>query len=165
MNKIKVGSKIIERGKVFRVFKITMTRYNGKQERVIHYRHHFDDSVDSSLVFSIPESSIEYPDIRKPVSKNEIVEVLQFLSKRTRNEDKLDIADAKMVLNLNDIYKTAEIIKKYHKEKNGSEEDFSKVKRDLLNTAIEIIIEEIALVHKVSLNSAKQQVSLALNGS
>lgn len=165
MIKYKVGSTIIERGKVFKVFKITKAKFNNKLERVIHYRYYFEDSVNSSLVCSIPECNIEHPDIRKPVSRKEIDAILIILSKRTREQNELDINEAKSELNLNDIFKTAEVIKRCVKEKRRKGQDFSKTKKDLLKAATASIVEEVALVHSVSLSNAKQKITIALNGS
>lgn len=165
MIKFKVGNKIIERGKVYKVFKITKAKFDDKLERVIHYRYYFENSADRSIVCSIPECSIEHPDIRKPVSRKEIDAMLEFLSKRTRNQDDLDIAEAKSELYLNDILKTAEIIKRCFKEKRSKGQEFSKTKKDLLKAATESIVEEVALVHSVSLNSAKEKITIALDGS
>lgn len=165
MIKYKVGSTIVERGKVFKVFKITKTKFNDKLERVIHYRYYFENLINNSLVCSIPECNIEHPDIREPVSRKEIDEILILLSKKAKDQNELDITEAKSELNLNDIFKTAEVIKRCFKEKRRKGQEFSKTKKDLLKAATESIVEEVALVHSVSLSNAKEKITIALDGS
>lgn len=161
-NNHRVGSKIVERGKVYRVFKINKKKYNGKVERIIHYCPYYKDPICSGIVFSIPESSLSITNIRHPVTKNEMLQHLKFLSKRSRNLAPIDAVQAKTVLNLNDIEKTIEILKCCWTEKRKDDDTFSKPKQEILELAIERTIEEVALIFEISLEKAKNKISLAL---
>jgi RNA polymerase-interacting CarD/CdnL/TRCF family regulator len=161
--RFKVGSKLIEKGVVYRVYKIEIEKTNGKVERVIHYRPYYTDYVNSTLVCSIPESSLD-ENIRRPVSKKEINELLRDLSKKSRKRNSLDAVKAKKILNSNDIHKTAKVLKKYWREKKRNGASFTGTKRGILEIAINRIIEEIAIVKGTSLDKAKKEITSALNG-
>jgi RNA polymerase-interacting CarD/CdnL/TRCF family regulator len=69
------------------------------------------------------------------------------------------------MLSLNDIRKVAFVIKKYWKEQRKKRLEFTKVKRDLLEKAIDLISEEIAFVTQTSLVNTKLKIARVLNGS
>lgn len=113
----KVGDKLVERGKVYRIFKVEKKKTNGEIERVIHYCPYYKNSMNKTLICSIPESSLINSSIREPVSKKEIKELILNLSKKTRKASDLNTDQAKATLNLNDIHKTANILRRYWREK------------------------------------------------
>lgn len=165
MDKIKgfkIGSKIVERGIVYKVFKIEIEKTDGKIDRIIYYRPYYTDYINSTLVCSIPESSLG-ESIRGPISKKEMNELLQGLSKRSRKRRALDVIKAKKILNSNDIHKTAKILKRYWREKKREGGSFTRTKKEILNIAIDRIIEEIAVVKGISLDKAKKEITIALN--
>ena len=90
-DKIKIGSKIIEGGTAYEVFKIKNTKNGNGTQRVVFYKPCFDYSNSSDIVCSIPEHNINPPDMRKPVSKKEMEEVFIFLSKKTKSNAEVDI--------------------------------------------------------------------------
>lgn len=161
--RLKIGSKLIEKGKTYRVFKIKKKKIEDKYQRIIYYKPFFKNSLNESIVCSIPESSIINAHIRKPVSKDKIDEVLTVLSKRIRERQPLDIIKAKDILNSDDIFKTAKILKRYWKAQKREGEALSKSKKDVLNLAIDRIVEEVALVSGISLSKAKDKIIAALN--
>lgn len=165
MSKLKVGDKLVERGEIFRIFKIQIKKYNGETERIIHYRNYYTNSLNSSLFCSVPECNMGDHDIRSPVSKKEMKDALKRLRKKPKNTDALDVAEAKTVLNSNDVHQTLSVLKKYWREKKRDDENFTKAKRDVLSTAIERVVEETALVSGVSLDKAKDKIILGLSGS
>jgi RNA polymerase-interacting CarD/CdnL/TRCF family regulator len=156
----KVGNKIIEKGRVYKVYKIENEKIGDKVERIIHFRPYFKNSIDGTLVCSIPECNIDHITIRKPVSKNEVGEMLEYLSRRSRKNKIIDVIKAKPVLNLNDMRKTAKIIKRCWWEKKDS--GLTKTKKDILEVGIERIVEEVALVTGVSIKTAREKITIAL---
>lgn len=162
-DKIKIGSKIIEGGTAYEVFKIKKTKNNGETQSIVFYKPCFENSNSSDIVCSIPEHNITPPDMRKPVSKKEMEEVFIFLSKKTRGSTEVDIMKSKDVFRLNDIFKTAEVLKDVFKEKMIKGEEFSKSKRDLMDASVAKMVEEIALVYRVSLEGAKKKLFVALD--
>ncbi len=161
--RLKIGSKIIEGGKVYRVFEIEEKKVNGKIEIIIHYQPHYTDVSNKTLVCSIPESSLKKINVRRPVSKKEMNELLGNLSKRSKKRNALEIVKAKSILSLNDIYKTVIVIKRYWREKKKEGDSFSKSKKDILDMAINKTVEEVALVTGISLSKAKDKIIIALN--
>ena len=164
-NDIKIGSKIVDGGTVYEVFKIEKSKNGDGTQRIIFYRPFFEDLVNGDIVCSIPEINMTPPDMRKPVSKKEVEEVFILLSKRSNKSVEVDIIKAKDVLKLNSIFKTAEVLKNVYKEKMRKGDEFSKSKKDLLNMSFKKIIEEIALVYRVSLSTAEKKINSALESS
>ena len=162
---IKIGSKIIEGGTAYEVFKIEKTKNGNETTKIVYYKPFFEDSNNGGIVCSIPVDNISPPEMRKPVSKSEIEEIFVFLSKRTKGNIDVDITQAKDTLKLNSLTKTAEVLKDVFKEKKAKGEEFSKSKKDLLEAAIGKMIEEIALVYRVSLSTAEKKISSALDKS
>ncbi|KKR30148.1 MAG: hypothetical protein UT61_C0012G0018 [Candidatus Woesebacteria bacterium GW2011_GWA1_39_8] len=160
--KLKVGDKFIERGKVYRIFKIEKATYEGKTERLIHYCPHYKNSLNKTLVCSIPESSLIISNIRTPIPKKEITELLGRLAKRSKKKKVYDVDEAKLTLNLNDIYKTADVLRKYWRKKNKDIESFTKVQKDVLEMAMNRLVEEVALVKGLSLTDAEDKIITTL---
>lgn len=163
--KLKIGDKLVEGGKVYEVFEISKGKIGDNIERIIHYRPSFGNPINDSLVCSIPECNIEHPNKRYTMSKKEVNEILQYLAQKTKRFIELDIQEAKDTLLLNDLSKTARVLKKCYKEKEVKGVDFAKSKKDILSRAKDGIVEEIAIVHKVSLKYAEEKVMTALIGS
>jgi len=158
---LKIGSKLIEGGTVYRVFKIKNSRKNGEADRIIYYKPYFKNDINRTITCSIPESSIEETLIRKPISKEEAEEVLKKLASRTRRVP-LDVNRAKTEMVLNDIYITVKIVKRYWREKLVNSEGFSKTKKNILEMALDKVVEELAIVNNTSLGSAEEKVLAAL---
>jgi len=155
--KVNVGSKFIEMGRVYRVFKIEQ---NKAGERILHYRPYYKALSNSTTICSIPEKNLERGNIRFPVSRTELKGVIESLS-ATDGGMEADVVESKSVLKENDIYKSAEILKCFWCERQ-KEEEMKKSKRDVMELAIERIVEEVALVHKVSLEKARADILSAL---
>jgi RNA polymerase-interacting CarD/CdnL/TRCF family regulator len=160
---LKIGSKIIEQGKVYRVFGIEKKKVDGKMEIIIHYQPLYTNVTNNTIVCSIPESRLKRINVRRPVSKKEMDELLEDLSKRSKEKDSLEIVKAKLILGLNNIYKTAAVIKRYWREKKQEGDGFSKTKNDILNMAIDRSVEEVALVNETTLSKAKDKIIVALH--
>jgi len=162
VKKLRVGNKLIEGGRVYKVFKITFLENEGRKERIIHYKPHYQDSNYGSLVCSIPECNLVDTDKRMPVSKREILDILKYLSKRSNRKNEVDAVDAKSVLSLNDFHETAKVLKGFWREKIKKDVNFTKTKSDVLQRAIDNMVEEVALVFGISTDNAKQKINLAL---
>lgn len=162
VNSFKVGEKLIERGKVYRIFKIEEKRLNGEVRHIVHYKPFFKSSTDSSLVCSIPAESLEKTNIRRPVTKDVIEELLGFLAKRIRTNVELDALQAKDVLKLNDIQRSSRVLRRYWKAKKRRNETLTKTQKDVIQIAINRIVEEVAVVTGISLTKAEEKILTAL---
>jgi RNA polymerase-interacting CarD/CdnL/TRCF family regulator len=163
-NKLCVGSKIVERGKVYKVYKILEKQIEGKTERVIYYKPYFINTRNDTLICSIPETSLKDTKIRTPISEEKVKEVFVSMKKRIRITKPLDTSEAKDTLNLNDIDKSVRVLKKYWREKKRNSDKFTKTKKDVLEMAIRRIVEEIALVENLSLEKAEEVILNSLGG-
>jgi len=160
MKNLKVGSKIVDRGKVYRVFKLEKTNSRSKAfgGRLVHYKPHFKESPDYGIVCSIPQSSLYESNIRKPLSKNEIDNILKGLSKKGIIDTDLDLNVCEDVLKENSLHKTAEILRKFYRAQKKLGEEFTKKYRDFLDRIFEHVVEEVALVFGTSLEGAREKV-------
>lgn len=163
--KIRVGSKIVEMGCVYRVSKIEKKQGNGTPQRIIHYEPFFPKQDSMMVRCSIPELSFEEANIRLPIPRKEAKTVLRSLSDRVINRDKLDDVQAKEDIKLNDIYVTTRVVKTYWRAKKTDVDDFPKKKRDILDCAICRIEEEIAVIYRISPGTARDRITQALQRS
>ena len=165
-NKIfKVGDKIINFNKVYRIFKIIKQKGEDKKEKIISFRPYFRTKDKRSLTFSIPVTSIDKTNIRKPMSKKELKQLLSELSKTSNIKTPIDIIKTREQLSLNDPDIHVQILKCLWKEKNDGTTNFTKIKSDVLGLAIEFLTEEVALVSGVSLKKAEKKIKTALKRS
>ncbi|MBN1168466.1 hypothetical protein JXA63_01095 [Candidatus Woesebacteria bacterium] len=161
---IKQGTVIIERGKVYKVYKVKEEQYNGEPQDVMYYKPYFDDPTQNGLICSIPVNSIREANIRVPSTKKEIKEVLSDLKKQVRLRNILDAKDAKTAVNENDIGETVSVIRKFWAEKKKRDTgNLPKSKKDILESAIEQVAQEIAYVSNTSLEKAYEKVNHALD--
>ena len=163
---IRVGSKLIEGGRVYKIFKI--------EEEIIYYKPYFSKKViytekferefkkaDTSMICSIPKHNLSSTLIREPLSKKDIQIFLKGLAIEPENYE-IDNNEAKNILNLNDLKETMKLLCRYWKEKNKTETNFSESKKRVLVAAAERICEEIACVFEISLEKAENKLTAAL---
>jgi RNA polymerase-interacting CarD/CdnL/TRCF family regulator len=163
--KYKIGDNIIELGKVFRIFKIGREKNNdGQYERVIYFKPYFDDKLSKGLTCSIPVKNINRANIRKPINKKMLSELLLKLKKSRIALNISQIAELKKYLNSSDPSDTVELIKLLYKEKKNKPDNFSSNKKYMLNLSLDKIVQEFALVGRVSLEKARENINLALGG-
>jgi RNA polymerase-interacting CarD/CdnL/TRCF family regulator len=158
----KVGSKIVEAGIVYRIFKIDKKTFNGKREKFIYYKPYFKNESNQTIVCSIPVSNIGQTSIRKPVSHQEINDLITLLKTKTTKTDDFDGTDAKEILKENKIKKAALVAKKYWQKKHSQEEKLSFSQRRVMQDAIDSLTEEIALVNNISLEKAEKIITTNL---
>ena len=150
---IRVGSKLIEGGRVYKIFKI--------EEEIIYYKPYFSKKADTSMICSIPKHNLSSTLIREPLSKKDIQIFLKGLAIEPENYE-IDNNEAKNILNLNDLKETMKLLCRYWKEKNKTETNFSESKKRVLVAAAERICEEIACVFEISLEKAENKLTAAL---
>jgi len=163
--RIRVGSKLVEMGCVYRVFKIEKRRENGSSQRIIYYEQYYPKPDSMMIKCSIPEYNFEEANIRQPIPKKEVKTVLNNLSAKEANGDGLDDVKAKEDVKLNDIHITTGVAKTYWYAKKDTEVDFPKKRKDILECAICRMEEEIAVVLKVSPSTARDRITRALQRS
>jgi len=160
--KFKVGSKLIEGGRVYNVYKIKKEKVLEKTQRIIHYRPFYMNCRNDDIDCSIPESNLDQTDMREPVTKKEIRKILRSLSVKSGERKRINPPEAKTSLYLNDIHKTFDVIKSYWGEKKQNGSEFTKVKKDILGSGTDRAVEEVAYIIGISLDNAKQKIIKAL---
>ena len=101
---IRVGSKLIEGGRVYKIFKI--------EEKIIYYKPYFSKKADTSMICSIPKHNLSSTLIREPLSKKDIQIFLKGLAIEPENYE-IDNNEAKNILNLNDLKETMKLLCRY----------------------------------------------------
>lgn len=163
--KYKVGDKIVEIGQVFRIFKIKREKNGeGEYERVIYFKPYYNTKYATDLVCSIPEKNIDKTHIRKPISRGELKVLFQKLKKRKRIADFPSITKTKENLKSADLSDTINVLKILYREKKKKPESFTKSKKEVLNSALDKVVQEFALVSGASLEKARKKINLALQG-
>lgn len=157
---VKVGDKIIDKGRLFRIFKIENDNSNGKSRKLVHFRPYFKTNQNYSTVITMPLTSFRSSDIRLPVSKKSISDLKDILKKKFNN--KIDTDDLKDLVNENEAEKTAKVAKYLWTQKKDESTPFSLTKRRILDDAIRSLSEEIAFVTGKKLENAEKDVKKTL---
>jgi RNA polymerase-interacting CarD/CdnL/TRCF family regulator len=160
VQQFKVGDKIVDYGQVYRIFKIKEDRvFNGKKEDCIFYKPYFKADKSQSLVCSIPENNIEEANLRKPVSKKKINEVLKILSKKPNGEIKITLKEAEACFKENDPVETARLLRLLWLEKQDEEKKgLATRKKMMYQNAMRSLVEEISVVQKIGLKKARKKI-------
>jgi RNA polymerase-interacting CarD/CdnL/TRCF family regulator len=158
---LNLDSLFITKGKVYRVFHIEDSPKEG-DERTIHYRPYYMDSTNTTLVCSIPESSIRQIDARNPVSKAEMLKLMNSLSNVGAEVDDISAAEAKSILEQNNIHEIAMVLKVYWRARRENGGKYTRAREEIINTSIAKMLEEVALLNDISLDEARNRIKIAL---
>lgn len=157
----KVGNKIIDYGQVYKIFKIKKEKnIDGEKETVIFYKPYFEGK-EKTVVCSIPVKNIDKAKIREPILKEELEKILNSLSKTPDIIDRVNTTQLREELNLNNLQKTAQVLKILWIDKNDETTSFTRWKQEVFNMAMERLIEEVALVCDLSLSQAREKIEQA----
>lgn len=148
------GDKIVEFGRVYRIFQI--------KEKMIYFRPFFATRRDNSLTCSVPIEKIAQNNIRKPIGQKGFKKVMEILKTEVKHELPMDMAEAKETLKINKASVLAENMRQLWQEKNCKENNFTKIKSDLLEVMTASLTEELAIVKNVSLQKAGVLINRAL---
>ncbi len=159
---LKVGDKIVDNGRIFRIFKIGIREALGEKNKIVYFKPYFANGSNTSTIVSIPLKSLKSSDIRKPVDKSKIREVRNLLAIKNSNS-KIDTDILKEKISENEIEQTALVAKYLWQEKNDEDKSFSLTKRRLLDEAIRSLSEEFAFVLGKNLDSAEKSIKRALS--
>jgi len=159
----KVGDKIIDFGQVCRIFKIKKEKNaKGKNKKVIFFRPYFKTRQNRTLVCSIPVNNIKRAKIRGPISKKKLRELSKELSKEADVKKPINTTRLREMLRLNEVHKTAQVLKTLWLDKKDESTTFTKIRKDIFSLAMKRLVEEVAFVNRVSLGKARKQIKTAL---
>lgn len=166
---VKVGDELVELGKVYKVFKIEdKMSFDGKVEKHIFFKPLFSTSDNQTLSCSIPLKNIGQANIRRPLSKKKISEIINSLSTLKTLDKKdlmLDINVAKDILKMNDPLECARVLRTIWSEINGEDVIATKSRRDVFDLSIKTLAQEVALACDLSLEKAEKKLHKALSVS
>lgn len=159
---LKIGSKLVEAGEVFVVFKIEEIKGKEGLERIVHYKPCYTKPASESIVCSIPEKNLTSSNIRRPLSKKSLKELISKLCVSEDDDNTLEVEEAKISLQSNDINKAAATLRKLWRESIKAKEELPKLRRDLIVLAINKMVEEVAVVNSISPDRARERIVKAL---
>ena len=161
--KFKVGDKIVAFGQDYRILKIEAKKDSeGNEERILHFRPYFKSNDNKGMICSIPETSIKDTNIRRPVSKDTVKELIVKLSTKPKKDVETDVNSVKEVLGQNDVFETATVLRTLWVER-ATAESFTKSKKDMLEMAVSRLVEEVALVVDLTVDKANDKIKGALS--
>lgn len=161
--RFKTGDRIVEAGRVFRIFK---TRYEkngeGEEHKVIYFKPQYKKNKNA-LVCSIPVDSADEARIRKPTTKTEFKDILKYLGKETKIKGKINTSTLNDKLNKNKVKTTAYVLKKLWVDKNNDNTSFSPTKKRIYRKAFRNLSEELAWLEDTTVKKAKKKIKKRLD--
>jgi RNA polymerase-interacting CarD/CdnL/TRCF family regulator len=156
--RFKVGDRIVEAGRVFRIFKVRYEDGGEKEEqKIIYFKPQFKKNKNA-LECSIPAKNADDARIRKPVTKKELKEILKTLSKKARKNGKVNTSTLKDKLNKNRAKTTAYVLRKLWVDKHNENTSFSPTKKRIYRKALRNLSEELAWLEKTSVKNARNKI-------
>lgn len=159
--KIRVGDKIVEKGRVYRIFKISTKKVKGEEKRVAHFRPYYKKDKYSSIISTIPVENIKSANIRRPVDKKTLTDIRKILSGNVYTK-KADLKDLKEKFIENKIKETAKVVKYLWEEKQRRER-LPPSKKKLFQNTMRSLAEEFAFASDRKLQKGKESVQRALS--
>lgn len=160
----RVGDKIVEFGQVFNIFQIkNQETTDGKFEKVVFFKPYFKINNASNIICSIPLNNIEKTEIRKPITTKELKVLFKRLKKANSNNFVLTIIKAKELLKSNNPLTMIKLLRILYKEKKTQPDSFSKSKKDVFDSAMDKLVQEFALVSRITPDKAREKITFALS--
>ena len=160
----RVGDKIVEFGQVFNIFQIKNQKTaDGKFEKIIFFKPYFKINNASNIICSIPLNNIEKTEIRKPISTTELKVLFKRLKKVNSNNISLTIIRAKELLKSDNPKIMIKLLRILYKEKKNQPDSFSKSKKDVFDSAMDKLVQEFALVSRITPDKAREKITFALS--
>jgi RNA polymerase-interacting CarD/CdnL/TRCF family regulator len=153
------GDKIVDLGRVYRIFKVKKRRgAKGALEKVLHYRPYFKTDKNKDVVCTIPLKNIKLANIRKPISQRQLGKIFQMLSAKPNGKKAVKAVKLKSEINLNDPFKTARALKKLWLDKVDQSTSFTLAKKRVYKAAVRRLTEEVAFVGRSTPAKAKEKI-------
>jgi RNA polymerase-interacting CarD/CdnL/TRCF family regulator len=164
---IKVGDELVEYGKVYKVFKIADKKmYDGKTVEHVFFKPMYETSDNQTLSCAVPLKNIKDANIRRPLEKKKVAEILTALTEKFHGEyEVLDVNEAKDILKLNSPKKSAKVLRTIWREINDDELNTTKSRKDVFELSMKTLAQEVALTYNLSLEKAEAKLQRALKKS
>ena len=161
---LKVGDKIVDFGTVYRIFQLKKRKDGGSKKRIF-FRRYYKNGKAAISEFSLPIENVDMTNIRMPLSKKDVDQLMKQIRKSYRFTKRIDTNNAKDLLKVNDPGEVIRILKNVYAESKKSGENLTKSRRDLLESAFEKLEEEFALALKITVKGARKKIISALDRS
>lgn len=164
---IKVGDELVEYGKVYKVFAIEDKKmYDGKTELHVFFKPLYETVENRTLSCAIPLKNISQANIRRPLIRKTMIEVLEILSSGDAVKVELiDVTVAKDILKLNNPHESAKVLRTIWDELNDEDLNATKSRKDMFELSMKILAQEVAFTFDLSLEKAEKKLEKALKKS
>lgn len=150
---------LIEFGTAYKVFKVKRQKnLEDKIEPFIFYKPYFKTQQNQTIICSIPVSSFSKTNKRKPLSKKDIVQLLEVLTQPPTLKEPVNTAGAREILGSNDAFKIVKLVKRLWLEKEDPYKKFSRSKNNIYQKALKHLTQEVAVVLDLTPEKAKQKI-------
>ena len=154
----KKGDFLVDYGQVFQIIRIDKIKTDQGPDNLLVFRPYFKIGSESQVTSSLPVKNLDRTTIRKPLTKNELDEVLAVLSDKRIKAEIVDVLSAKAVLNQNKAVLVAETIRKLFLEKADPTLKFTSSKKYVYRLLISRLAEEVALANNIDTQKAEIKV-------
>ena len=148
-NTYKVGEILVDSDQIYKIYEI--------KEGLIYYRPLDHKDRHESLTCTIPEENVFKAGMRRLLTPEQINEFLSELKKIDTTDKLIDYKMVKETLFLNDPIKTAPLLRLLWNNK-GKGDTYSRTDEDMLGAIMKHLIEEIALVLKITPEEARLKI-------
>lgn len=157
----KVNDKVVDFGQVYRIFKVEKLKKGAEVEEILHFKpfYKIDNSND---ICTIPAKNIVLTNIRRPVSKTRMNEVLEIVPSKKSTRIPFNPIRAKEELRLNKPEIAIRILIDLSLDRNNALTSSTNNKRNLFEIAMKALVEEVAYVFHISPTSAKKKIEIRL---
>jgi RNA polymerase-interacting CarD/CdnL/TRCF family regulator len=160
LENLKIGDKIIDFGRVYRVFKINK-KGKSSRGRLICFRPFYKKVNNRDLVCTIPEKNLSKTNMRRPLKKKEVKELLKDFLSPFESAESVNFDQAKKAIATNDPFAMINSTKNLYYSRKGEGKDFTVSQKRIFNSLIGRIAEESAFV----LGKKPEQIKEKINNS
>ena len=158
-----IGDALVRFGQIYQIFEIKPKQESeGSGDQVLYFKPYFSKKAGNDPVCSIPVSSLEKTSIRKPLSRQEILQLLKDLAHRPSQSPEVNLNEMSDQLNENDPYALVKIIKGLWLRVQEKNAQLNVTQKRLLQTAFERLVHEVAYSTQTKLDDAKTLVEQSL---
>lgn len=153
-----VGDKLVRFSNLYTITEIKEQQSDGENVQVLFFEPLYKNQRNETLVCSIPVNNIERTNIRRPLTEEELGALLSQLADPTVIEISFKRNIVLKRLNENEADELVEIIKNLWIEKTDDARNFTVTKRNMFQSAVKKLSQEIAFVREISLEDATQLI-------
>lgn len=144
LNNLKKKDVVVDSGELYVVTKLA--KVDDKDDVLVTLEPFFESDENSTLVSTIPQSSIGKTKIRLPIQKKEIDKIYDKLKRIPKTLEPIDMPAIKSIMSENDVFELVVVLRKIWSEKKRTGDKFSNSQNYLLKKIMTNIAYEIAHV-------------------